>query len=529
MSNISSTQPGKANLLIWTSAGGSILLAVVGILLDTYWLALGILPILGAYLLITKPLLFFWALIACLPLSVEFYFGSLGTDLPTEPLMIILTLYFFIHAICYWRGYAGWFYKHPISLLVILHLIWIIFSSIYATEAVVSWKFVLAKVWYIIPFYFLAGRLLDRPERVRKMAWLIFIPLLFVAVQTLVRHASYGFSFADQFRTMSPFMRNHVNYAGMIVAFIPWLTYILWKGKVTVRFLFIGLLWITALYFSYTRAAYVALILAIGAFWIIRYSWLKPLMAIGLIGAIAGSIYLVKDNNYLEYAPNYETTISHERFDNLISATYKLEDISTMERAYRWVAAGHMVPYHPWVGWGPGNFRFYYKSYTVTSFRTYVSDNPEQSGLHNYYLMTLVEQGFPGLIILMGLLLLPLAWSQDAYNARRKWIKRELARIQANLSTQKGAGDRALKETTYDLRKSKTINRLREYNAILMAAVLSQIIVVAFLLINDMLETDKMGSLFWINLAIMTNFTSQLGYNRSTDPNGQNSTGQTQE
>ncbi|MEO0627583.1 MAG: hypothetical protein AAFY91_11395, partial [Bacteroidota bacterium] len=124
MSNISSAQPGKANLLIWTSAGGSILLAVVGILLDTYWLALGILPILGAYLLITKPLLFFWALIACLPLSVEFYFGSLGTDLPTEPLMIILTLYFFIHAICYRRGYAGWFYKHPISLLVILHLIW---------------------------------------------------------------------------------------------------------------------------------------------------------------------------------------------------------------------------------------------------------------------------------------------------------------------------------------------------------------------------------------------------------------------
>ncbi|MEM8583758.1 MAG: O-antigen ligase family protein [Bacteroidota bacterium] len=491
----------RTDILFWTSAGGSLLLALAGILLDAYWLALGVLPFLAAFVLITRPLFFFWMLLACLPLSIEFYFGSFGTDLPTEPLMILLSLYFLIHAICYWRRYDTNFYRHPISLLILAHIGWIAFSAIYAQDAIVSWKFVLAKAWYIIPFYFLAGRIINRPEQVRKMVWIIFIPLLFVAVQTLIRHSLYGFSFADQYKTMSPFMRNHVNYAGMMVAFAPWLAYLIWQRKGSRKLLFAAIIWVVALYFSYTRAAYVALFLAIGAFWIVKKAWLKPLMVMGLAGLIAGSIYMVKDHNYLEYAPNYETTISHDRFDNLISATYKLEDISTMERAYRWVAAGHMVPYHPWVGWGPGNFRFYYKGFTVTSFRTYVSENPEQSGIHNYYLMTLVEQGFPGLLILFGLLLLPISWGQEAYKNRKHWIQKMAAKWNS---------------------KSSPI----EYNAILMAAILSQIIIIAFQLINDMLETDKMGSLFWLNLAIITNFTSHLGNEGLADPDSQQAASQ---
>ena len=45
------------------------------------------------------------------------------------------------------------------------------------------------------------------------------------------------------------------------------------------------------------------------------------------------------------------------------------------------------------------NFYPNYQARTVRSFTTYVSDNPERSGIHNYYLMTAVEQGIPGLLV----------------------------------------------------------------------------------------------------------------------------------
>jgi O-antigen ligase len=104
-----------------------------------------------------------------------------------------------------------------------------------------------------------------------------------------------------------------------------------------------------------------------------------------------------------EYAPDFDRTVTHYEFDNLIEATAKGEDISTMERVYRWVAGLHMISEKPVFGFGPGNFYNFYHSYTVTSFETYVSDNPEKSGIHSYYLMTVVEQGFPGLLFFLAL------------------------------------------------------------------------------------------------------------------------------
>ncbi|MEM7572956.1 MAG: O-antigen ligase family protein [Bacteroidota bacterium] len=467
-------------IIFWTSAGLSLTCALLAIWLEQYWLVgLPALP-LAVYQFVIQPRFYFWLLLALLPLSVEFYLGSVGTDLPTEPLMLLLSFYFIIHALYYWRNYASSFYRHPISLILIAHLSWLCFSSLFSEGPLVSLKFCLAKFWYVLPFFFLAGRLLDDRKRVRRMVWLIFIPLLFVAVQTLVRHASFSFSFADQFRTMSPFMRNHVNYAAMLAAFAPWLAFLIWRQPQKRWLWAAAAVWLIAVYFSYTRAAYVSLFLAGGSWWIIRRGWIKPLLLLGLVGLIGGSLYLLRNNKYLEYAPNFETTIAHDRFDNLISATYKLEDISTMERAYRWVAAGHMVPYHPWTGWGPGNFIFFYEGHTVRSFATYVSDNPERSGIHNYLLMTLVEQGFPGLVLMLALLLGPLFYGQRAY--LRKYKKY----------------------------KTQASDALREELAILMAAILSVVIIDAFLLINDLLETDKIGALFFLNLAIIVNFSRSM-------------------
>jgi O-antigen ligase len=115
--------------------------------------------------------------------------------------------------------------------------------------------------------------------------------------------------------------------------------------------------------------------------------------------------WLAYDNRYISYSPDYEKTITQKKFNDLLNATYKLEDISTIERFYRWVAGYYMVKERPLLGFGPASFYSEYHSYVDRHFTTYVSNNPEHSSIHNYYLMTAVEQGIPGLLILLVLMI----------------------------------------------------------------------------------------------------------------------------
>ncbi len=412
---------------------------------------------------------FFWILLVMIPLGTEVELpGGFGTDLPTEPLAVGLTAWLVLHAARHWSDYDHRTFGGPIALLLYLHVTWILVATGFGELKLLSIKFSLAKLWYVGAFFLVPLLLLRRPDRVTTFAYCVFWPLLFVALQSLLRHATYGFSFADQFHTLHPFMRNHVAYAGCLATFTPWVGYLLWHRRRTGRswrWLAMGVLplWGAAIFFSYTRAAYVALALAGGAYLLLRWGLLRPALALGVAAGIGVAVYLVHDHKYLEYAPNFDTTIAHQEFNDLISATYQLEDISTMERFYRWVAGGNMVPYRPATGFGPGNFVELYQGYTNNNFETYVSDNPERSGIHNYFLMTLVEQGYPGLFFLL------------LFFGSIFWYGSQYYRQQADPAAR----------------------------AALVAALLSVVIVVAFSLINDLLETDKVGSLFFVATAIV--------------------------
>jgi len=220
-----------------------------------------------------------------------------------------------------------------------------------------------------------------------------------------------------------------------------------------------------AIYFSYTRAAYVAIIMALGSYYIIRFRLMKLALGITAIGTMIFLTHLATNNTYLEYAPDYNKTITHNDFGNLLEATAKGEDISTMERVYRWVAGFQMIKAEPLTGFGPGNFVNFYERYTVLSFRTYVSDNEERSGIHSYYFMTMVEQGIPGILIFLFLTAFILLKGEQVYH--------------------------------------QTIDP--DARRIVLMAILSIIVIDALLLINDMLETDKVGPFFFIAMAWIVN------------------------
>ena len=142
-----------------------------------------------------------------------------------------------------------------------------------------------------------------------------------------------------------------------------------------------------------------------------------------------------------------------------------MEDASSMERFYRWIAAAFMFNEKPIYGYGPGNFYPFYKSYTVTSFETYLSDNDERSTVHNYFLLMLVEQGLMGLLIFIALTIAVFVYGERIYHQMNR------------------AGDKRL----------------------VMAVLISISMIYINLLFSDLVETDKIGSFFFINLALLIN------------------------
>lgn len=412
----------------------------------------------------------FFLLLACIPISAEVELpGGFSTDLPTEPLTVGLMFLYWLYTLkngIILRG--GDFFKHPITLLIALHLSWIFITMINSESFVFSLKYFLAKVWYITTFYFLAAFLLKTPKDFVRFFWCIFIPLTVAILITLVRHAAYDFSFKDVNKVMYPMFRNHVSYGCIMAVFFPFvLLGISWQKRWSLKWwtlVVAMILFLICIQYSYTRAAYGAILGALGYYFIVHFRLTKIVIGCVIIGIIGFTAYIVNDNKYLDFAPKFEKTITHERFDNLLEATAKGEDISTMERVYRWVAGFRMVAEKPFMGYGPNNFYNFYKSYTVTNFETYVSDNKEGSTVHCYYLLMAIEQGIPGAIIFFILIFYALIKGEQVYHRAEGFMK-----------------------------------------SVVMTTILSLVTLLILILINDLIETDKFGSFFFMSLAIIAN------------------------
>ena len=94
-----------------------------------------------------------------------------------------------------------------------------------------------------------------------------------------------------------------------------------------------------------------------------------------------------------------------------------------------------------------------------------MSDNPERSGIHNYFLMITVEQGLPGLFFYLLFCVVVMLRGESLYHTTRTPWRRNM----------------------------------------LMAALLCFVLTNLLMLMNDFVETDKIGSLFIMSAAILAN------------------------
>jgi O-antigen ligase len=407
-----------------------------------------------------------YILLGSIPWSIEYNFTqSLGSDLPDEPLML-LTSFAILAYVLYRRKKHTTFTISPLLLLLLLQLTWIVVSVALSTNALVSAKYLLAKTWYIGAFVvapFIVFQ--DRKNFLRAVIILTASMMAFMLL-TMFRHTIAGLDFATINPSLKPFFRNHVNYSALLVCMIPVLfAFYRTVDKKSLKRLLGALIFlsIVATYFSYARGAWLALVTGGITYWLIRHKLLVRGYVLAFIVVFAGLIWLIRDNKYLDYAHDYNTTVFHEDFKEHLVATYKMKDVSTAERFYRWIAGVRMVKHEWQTGFGPNTFNTHYKAYAVPAFKTWVSKNEEHSTVHNYFLLTIVEQGIPGLIILLVLIGYMFYTAQKIYTT---------------------TNDRFVKTT-----------------AATVGSILVMLCTVNFL--SDLVETDKLGSIFYLCFAVL--------------------------
>jgi O-antigen ligase len=409
----------------------------------------------------------FFLLLFSLPFSAELQVSStLGTDFPDELLMLFTAGFFF----CYWlylpKVLPAKILKHPLILLLLFLLAWTSITVIVSTEHIISLKFFLAKCWYMCAFVLAPLIVFRQKKKISEAMVTLAIAMLAVVMITLSRHYNYNFSFAGINTALHPFFRNHVNYSAMLVCMLPVLFafYKLNKSKRIRNFLIAAIIvLLIALFLSYARGAWIALITGIVAYWLVKKRLLLVVYIVS-IGVVIMSLFWIKsDDRYLQYAHDYRTTIFHENFREHLEATYHFKDLSTAERFYRWIAGIRMIKDNALTGYGPNTFYNNYKPYAIPAFKTWVSDNKEHSTVHNYFLLLAIEQGIPGLIFFLLLAGAMLYYAQHLYHHVKDPFYRMIA--------------------------------------ITTGVILVMILTVNFL--SDLIETDKVGSLFFLCLSML--------------------------
>lgn len=360
-----------------------------------------------------------------LPLSEVVHGLSFDMFLPTEPLLFGILLIFILK--CFALGkFDRAILLHPVTLAIYLSLFWIFVTSLTSTMPVVSIKFLLSRIWFIVGFYFLTTKLFESGRNIERYVWLYTIPFLIVIFYATYRHLGYGLwdKEAAHF-VVDPFYNDHTSYGAAVAMYLPFLfgfsfTKIYSPGiRIFVRIV-LGVL-LMALILSYARAAWVSMMAAFAVWVVMRLKIrFKPLFITFLVTL---SVILVFQNQILMYLERNDTESSANLTEHVSSISNISSDASNLERINRWSCAIRMFEDKPVFGWGPGTYMFKYAPYQLTSDRTIISTNSADGGnAHSEYLGPMAESGLFGVItflILIGVVVYTAIHAYSRVNDKR--------------------------------------------------------------------------------------------------------------
>lgn len=341
-----------------------------------------------------------------------------GISLPTEPLMIGVLIFFFIK-ILYERDYDHQVLKHPLTLAILFNLVWLLFTSLTSEIPLVSFKFLLSRLWFVVPFFFFAIILFKRYSNIKLFIWLYIIPLLGVIFYTIVKHSMYGFNEESGHWVMTPFYNDHTAYGAILSLFIPILVGFSFNKKYSIGTRIVSvtftIIYIIALILSYSRAAWISLAVSFVVFIIIilriRFRWI--LLTTGILVIL----FFTFQHQILDKLEKNKQD-SSENFVEHIKSIYNISsDASNLERINRWQSAIRMFQERPFWGWGPGTYQFLYAPYQMSKEKTIISTNAGDLGnAHSEYIGPLAESGLPGMLSILLIFSFSIFYGIRIYN-----------------------------------------------------------------------------------------------------------------
>ena len=370
-------------------------------------------PILAllVYLAIFKLDVVYYIVIFLVPISINLL--DLGVDLgigialPTEPLIVGMMLVFILK-LFFDGSFDKEVLRHPITKLILLHILWMALTTITSSEPVVSVKFLLSRVWYVSVFFFIASQVLKSNKTQKRTIWLFVLGFIPVLVYTFQQHAIRGFDQASANWVMNPFFNDHTSYGACLAMIVPFL---LWqsfshkiKGVKKLMVWIVLLLFLTALILSYTRAAWVSLIGAFGVFIVLRFK-IKTWVVLSLSFIVVLFLFSAMDSILLDLESNKQDSSSNLT-EHVESISNVSSDASNLERINRWKSAWEMFKDKPVFGFGPGTYAFEYAPYQQSKDKTIISTNAGDGGnAHSEYLGPLSEQGILGSLLMIAIVI----------------------------------------------------------------------------------------------------------------------------
>ncbi len=382
--------------------------------------------ILFLYIFSLDKLLFL--IVFCTPIAINFrdFDVGIGISLPTEPLLFGVLLLFIIK-ITYKNILSEKFLKHPITITILIYLAWMLITSVTSEMPLVSLKFFISKLWFIIPFYFFGVLLFEKESNIRLFDWLYIIPLLGVIAFTIINHASFGFEEEAGHWVMTPFYNDHTAYGAVLALFIPvFIGYVInrqySKSYRVVSMLIVAVL-ILAIILSFCRAAWVSLLASLCAFIVIylriKFRW------IFLVSVIIIGTFFIFQNEIIDKLEKNKQDSSANYIEHIQSISNISSDASNLERINRWQSAIRMFNERPFWGYGPGTYQFMYAPFQRSKEKTIISTNAGDRGnAHSEYIGPLAESGVFGMLSFIAIMIAVIITGIKVYKqAERSEIK----------------------------------------------------------------------------------------------------------
>jgi len=416
--------------IIWVYAITALFLVINFYLIlekDFYWFF--ILPlfliVLYYYLVSLDKIILLITFFTPLAVNISDLEMGLGISLPTEPLMLGVVLLFTANLILN-KKYDQRVANHPVSYLIYASLLWMLLTAFTSELPIVSLKYLISRIWFVIPFYFVAALMFKNLSNIKKFYWLYISSMIIVIFYTLVQHAKFGFEEEAGHWVMSPFYNDHTAYGAALAMYIPVIVgFLFYPGisrSLKILNFFVLLIFIVAIILSYGRAAWISVIVAFAVFLVvmlrIKFYWLV------IVGMVLLGIFFTFQHQILDSLEKNKQDSSANFVEHVQSITNISSDASNLERINRWQAALRLFNERPVFGWGPGTYQFVYAPFQMSKEKTIISTNLGDKGnAHSEYLGPLSEMGMIGMLIVLVMFSMILYTGLKVYAHGNKEVK----------------------------------------------------------------------------------------------------------